>query len=304
LRGYRGGVTDEDLKLKALREEERKLQQDAQQNLHSYKALQLQEGSKPKEQTRRQPEQHYPTPVNVANGATSRDPMEGIVSGSVSERAAALAAFAEAASEPLASPTRRQHPASPHTPGTAVDATESFAPPIDSTDPFVATEPNEHAALQPENPEHLGLEEPIVAAPRMTEVLPEPLEQQSVAVAAPTDESVDVAFSTMEEPTIVPMAEIGTHPAHPAETNGMVAVAEAPQYLRVDVLFSFGLVTVQSSPELTSYMVAVQKVVTKCLQSSSVSITYDPLHMPFVKDLHWDGTCNRSHCIIFVCAPH
>lgn len=306
LRGYRGGVKDEDLKLKALREEERKRHQDAQQNLHSYKSSQLQESSKPKEQNRRQSEQHYPTPVNAANGSAGRDPMEGIVSGSVSEKAAALTAFAESVTEPtVLSQTHREREqlTSLDTSDAGIGAGEFTTPPTEATETTdsLAAEQSNTDAAQPENAESFTTKETLIVTSLMTEVPTAPVEQRTVGGAAAIDEPTVITMIPMvDDPTVATKTEIDTGIADTAGTKGMVAGLEPPQPVRVEVLFSFGLVTAQSLPELTSYMTAVQKVVVKCLQSRIDSITYDPLHMPYVKEIQWDGTSRPSQFRIYL----
>lgn len=82
---------------------------------------------------------------------------------------------------------------------------------------------------------------------------------------------------------------------------------EAPKVVRLDVLFSFGLVTVQIDPEIDSYMNAVEQVVLKAIADDAnlaSKITYDPSFKPFVKDTYWDCklalriTPNLSHASI------
>lgn len=101
-----GGVNEEELKLRALKEEERRKTMDAQQNLHQYNGTAaveqqlLQQQKNPKKQTE---DANLPVPVN-AGSASNKDHLAGVDFGSVSDRAAALAAAAEAAGE-IPSPT-------------------------------------------------------------------------------------------------------------------------------------------------------------------------------------------------------
>lgn len=290
LRGYRGELHDEDLKSKALREEERKRHLDAQQNLHSYKGAQLEGGGKPKEQ---RPEQHYPTPVNSGQHDVTRDLMEGIVTGSVSERAAALAASAGAGFEPLVTPTMSQQQVQQHAfvAASADDAVDDDDVDDDDDDNFGPAMPASPALETSSIPVFAPtddlfavqrpVDEPILYTP--------PVDPLSITTAfvPPTSKAVVLPNSTsLEEPAdaATPNMETSMTPAAPNGTT-------LPTLIRLEVLFTFGLVTVQSQPEMASYMAAVSSIVTKSLNTGSNAIIYDPSYAPFVRDMQWDGMC-------------
>jgi hypothetical protein len=84
LKGYRGGVADEDKKLLAIRQEVRQKQMDAEQMLHEYRGKESPIG-------RKRPERHerFHIPPSVERGV---DPLAQIAPGSVSAKAANLMA--------------------------------------------------------------------------------------------------------------------------------------------------------------------------------------------------------------------
>lgn len=108
LRGYRGGVNDEELKRRTLREEERRKTMDAQQNLHNYKGLAAIERLQQQQNAKKhQQAATHPVPVNAGSSSSNKDRLAGLEFTSVSDRAAALAAAAEAAGQ-IPSPTGYQ----------------------------------------------------------------------------------------------------------------------------------------------------------------------------------------------------
>jgi hypothetical protein len=110
-------------------------------------------------------------------------------------------------------------------------------------------------------------------------------------------------MSASEEPTKI---ENDSDDSIPAATNLQTSVVEldnpagqsvaqetmnALRVIRLDVLFSFGLVTVQTDPSLDSYMNAVEQVVTKAIiddPNLGEKVRYDPGYKPFVKSTVWD----------------
>jgi len=283
LQGYRGGVKEEDLKLKALRDEERRRHQDAAANLHSYQAKEIK--TIPKTPKQRGPQTDYPTPVNVGSDGNASDRLAGIVAGSVSERAAALAA-----------------------------AGLSSAPP--ETPPAIVSETN-----QP--PVSAALDETTVMtdSPVLVEVPPDVESAAAAAAAAVTDSPVLVPPVTDEAPFQASSSGVEVEPTTmsaadtleaPLAKNGFAtdaaatntntrtmttATAAVPpsEPIRLDILFSFGLVTVLRQPDLTNYMNAVEKIVSTALSPSDdevqvqVGVTFDPSKKrPFVKGTEWD----------------
>lgn len=66
-----------------------------------------------------------------------------------------------------------------------------------------------------------------------------------------------------------------------------------PTVVRLDVNFSFGLITTSAKPLLDTYMLAVEEVVRKTLEEHkhlSQRVSYNPTFCPFVQDCSNDGT--------------
>lgn len=333
LRGYRRGeINDDDLKLKVLREEERKRQLDAQQNLHNYKNTQIQEGlNKPKERQ----QQHYPTPVNTGDATTGRDLMEGITMGSISERAAVFD-VSSPTGEAMMAPTTPQsfskqqqqqqqeqsHPATADDDDDDDDDVGPTMPPIETTvllsladaslaatevrvPPFVSN-PFDAQQHEPDSLLGAGLD---------------PKEDSYVILNGAGEERADLVSATLAAPDSFPSTLQATIPnssdnsntnsilSATASTNDVVATAASISPLpktqfRAEALFSFGLVTIRPNPDLTSYMAAVQSVVMTTSSNSSAKTSsgespyqYDSLSLPYVKFLEWDGTCL---CLLFM----
>lgn len=286
LHGYHGGVNDADLKLKNLKEEERKKLQDAQQNLHNYKAKEIEIAKKERPQ---QQQSGHPVPVNIS-GETGRDARADIVEGSVSERAAALAAQAAAGLIPSPSSTQP----------TSLTAAMSEAPPFVS-EPEVAAgveAPPESTFDAPMSMETAApitsSEEPRALEPAPVVVAPAPVAvaaPEPVAVQQPAPVKVEALEPTAESPLPAPV-EPTTAPVEPVGLKNVTNGKSAP--VRLDVLFSFGLVTVQPKQEMENYMNAVQTVVSK---SPVPGITFDPSNPPFVKDQQVDGVYIEDDCV-------
>jgi hypothetical protein len=267
LRGYRGELNDDDLKLKTLREEERKKHQDAQELLHNYKGLQLQEGMA---KTKERPEQHFPTPVNVANGP--RDVLDGIVLGSVSERAAALAAAAANAPVPIP------------------ESTAAFRKTAESSNPdsvVAATPANNHIEEDDDDDDDYGPSLPTnsIQSPMNNGIHIEESRVANDPLLGTTTNIDPVGVSPVEK---VEAFVIDKEPASMNPNPATIAEKAPVNPVRVDVLFAFGLVTIQAQPNLDSYMSSVQAIVVKSLEQSTT--TTNPLYPPYVKSLEWDGT--------------
>lgn len=68
--------------------------------------------------------------------------------------------------------------------------------------------------------------------------------------------------------------------------------ADEPQFVRLDVDFSFGLISTRAQPAVDSYMEAVEDVVQGALQENGVMkehISFDPMYSPFVENIQKDG---------------
>jgi hypothetical protein len=247
LHGYRGELRDEELKLKKLREEERQRQLDAERNLHSYQAKEL-EGIKAMEHKAARNQQ--PIHADAASSA-AKDYMDGfnvLAAGSVSERAAAF-------SSPTAS------------------AAHTFHPDVAFDDPVMVQHPTDELREV--------TQEPVLDNTR-TEFGNVPQDDVS---SFDIDSGVDVNHT----PTINHLDQEHTAQAEPAQTGygqrgiGTDTMGEASgnddaaSLTKTNVLFSFGVVSIQNNPELFGYMAATEKVVAQCLNGMKpTGIKYDP----------------------------
>ena len=268
LQGYRGGVAEDDLKLKALRDEERKRREDAERTLHSYQAKEV--NTIPKERKSMGPQSAaYPTPVN-AGGDKSHDYLAGIEFGNVSERAAALSAAAEHAT--VETNTKNGH---------ANAETPQSAPVVSSSDSPMATQLK--VASISDSPV-------LVEAPQMSDspvmVSPPALEEE--AEEAPAETMPTFLEATPPAATVNGSDALAEQNGHATRTSPSTLVADELS-VRFDILFSFGLVTVHQDPNLSSYMAAVQNVVSSALLDKRDSnIVFNPSYGPFVRDKQWD----------------
>jgi hypothetical protein len=290
LKGYKGGVADADLKLKALREEERKKFADAQQNLHSYKAKEIEVpgGAAHK----KQPRQSLPQ-ANVqadAKAEAYKDPLEGMVFGSVQERAAALAAQAEAAASLNGSYSALDTSTTKY--GGAQDLSE-----VETTSHHA----NDTTWAEPET---------IMEVPAPAESVKE--STTTTTTTTTTTAETEIPSENMEQPppkeavsSYTPTAATAAAVEEEKKVESDPVPNEASSYhaienhhhnknmipFRLDILFSFGLVTVQPVPETSRYMDAVQKIVQQALDNSSrdTAAVLDPSYTPFVKDQKVDG---------------
>ena len=295
LHGYRGDLKDDELKLKAIRDEERKKAQDAQQILHSYKGSQLPDGVKSKEQ---RSEQHFPTPVNAGQGPHRDGVLEAIVQGSVSERAAALAAAAavDGASSipiPSGSSSHSRNPliADTSTAEPSVCTVNASVPADDDDDddddddfgPSLQPSPNtplENDSTLLQQPPSSLLNDPIVP----TAAIPAP---SVISNEVPPKISTPIEESVMVDKPLEAAISNGTS----AGTEEGNIPAEQQPLQRMDILLAFGLVTISSPPNLEAYMTAVQTIASKSIQANNEEgATMDPTCPPYVKDTKWDGT--------------
>jgi hypothetical protein len=271
LRGYRGGVKDDDLKLKTLREEERKRQLEAQQNLHSYNAkeIAIQKGKDRPVKS----DQHFPEPVNAA-GACNSNPLDGIVAGSVSERAATFSAFSTEESF-----TTTTNIAENQAAAATVVSTELNDDDQQERESTKFTDENGNLE---ESRQQLLVENPAILAP------------------TPSESLEATVLNTVERPSTEDF--LPTKPAassNPVLTESRIA-SSAPMEtellpLRLDVLFSFGIITMQAQPEVTGYMKAVETIVSRALKNSNLpNIVYNGSILPFVKKQQWDGKFSRA----------
>jgi hypothetical protein len=118
--------------------------------------------------------------------------------------------------------------------------------------------------------------------------------QPADASVQPNGEAAFVETSAVEVPPL-----IGTEQSteekeldqHPPAAAGNEPLRNHPTVVRLDVLFSFGLVTAEAQPLLNLYMQAVEEIVRNCLAGDTTLahfVSYNPEFTPFVKDTAWD----------------
>jgi hypothetical protein len=74
-----------------------------------------------------------------------------------------------------------------------------------------------------------------------------------------------------------------------------------PTVVRLDVNFSFGLITTSAKPLLDTYMLAVEEVVRGTLKERthlSQRVSYNPTYCPFVQDCSNDGTFLARYVVV------
>lgn len=79
----------------------------------------------------------------------------------------------------------------------------------------------------------------------------------------------------------------------PEEIEGDALLSTPATVVRLDVLFSFGLLTASNEPVFTNYMTAVETIVKRTVEKNTMLaeyVWYDPVYPPFVQDYKIDGT--------------
>ena len=82
----------------------------------------------------------------------------------------------------------------------------------------------------------------------------------------------------------------------PEEIEGDALLSTPATVVRLDVLFSFGLLTSSNNPVFTNYMTAVETIVERTVMNNATLaeyVWYDPVYPPFVQDYKTDG----KYCI-------
>jgi hypothetical protein len=107
--------------------------------------------------------------------------------------------------------------------------------------------------------------------------------------------AVKIPLETETDPVPVPVPEPveekEAEPEEPHEADEMLAT-EAATVVRLDVLFSFGLLTASDTPVFTNYMNSVEQIVKRTITNDeglSRFVWYDPVYPPFVQDYTTDG---------------
>jgi hypothetical protein len=264
LQSHRGGVKEDDANFSAMRAEERKKQQEAEQLRHNYRGQNITEA---KVRPVRQDPTH-PPPVNANAMHTSpRTEVDTLCApGSVSAMAANFTSLDAPASEGSGSTHSRELPAAaPEPPVEEPQSAES-----------ITEEKKMEAEPVPKNTEN-EIEE--------KEVEPEP-EPASSAMEAP--EEPEIVTTTNTDALLDPQDE-------PLKGH--------PTVVRLDVLFSFGLVTSKNEPSLAGYLIATEDIIKETLQQNaelSEHVSYDSMFGPFVQECTVDGkSAHCAHCSSF-----
>lgn len=82
----------------------------------------------------------------------------------------------------------------------------------------------------------------------------------------------------------------------PEDIIGDELLSNPSNVVRLDVLFSFGLLTSSDKPVFTNYMDAVEKIAKKTVSTDdkiNEFVWYDPVYPPFVQDYKTDGKSKR-----------
>lgn len=263
LKSHRGGVKEDDLKLAGLRKEDMRKKQEAASYLQSYR------GTEPIESKARpqRDDVRYPSPVRINR---DEDPFTSIEKGSVSAKAATL--------------TMK---------GTELSTTATMAPNnrngethmLDGFDISNPVPSPEQPELNPENP-FVEASSAQMEAPVETDLSPSPPQEPFL---------LEEAINSTKE-TVVKIPE--QQEVKVAESDKSLSMPEAlvkppddvPQ--RVDILFSFGLITPSSEPSLDTYMAATAEIIRNIADkntSATTAFSLKPSLKPYVKETSWDG---------------
>ena len=273
LRGYRGGVKEEDLKLAALKQADRQKQLDAEQNLHSYR------GKDEPGATRKRPERHDPQhpypPVTMDPGV---DPLQEIVPGSVSAKAATFNSPANDTQQQQQGDLGRMAMSG------VIDAVP--APSLATEEVVVEQSTDEKKVEQEPAQEQLQADDDNVVLQSGTSL---------GDFVAPSSESTafEADYFAASTPDSAPPVDAPvTREATTAYTQldaSQQQQQQQQQDARLDVHFSFGIITATTNPGFAAYMTAIEQVVTTAL-TGQAGVLFKPEFGPFVTNQHWDGT--------------
>lgn len=294
LRGYRGGVKEEDLKLAALRAEERNKKQDAERLLHSYRKDLTEEELHQMEKNARKEQGQQPLPPLVNKGP-EQHPSATIAEGSVSALAANF----------NNSPSKQPDTSAGLSTTTNIKATsDAFAPPLVDQDTTATN--SQHQSLSTDS-----TDVPMTDGETMHQDRERPFSSEEKKVESSFDA---VPHEYSEAPTSHTGDFVPEPIANMAINTSDEPLHDHPTIVRLDVNFTFGLITATqtTTPECNGYMMAVEEIVQECLDQDhhtflSEHATYNPSFGPFVQDCQWDGTLQeeRDLCRSFAtsCLP-
>jgi hypothetical protein len=272
LRSHRGGVKEDDAKFSALKAEERKRQQEAEELRHNYRGK-----SNPNAEVKAKPVRQDPThppPVNISPVNTRAEVGTLCAPGSVSAMAANFKNLETPASEESGSTELVE---------STIEEKKMEGEPVaeNMETPLPVHEPPQPAELavgmeeEQVEAESEALEEPeIVMEPEIAMVKPKEDEPEEAVVISTT--SRDASVDSQDEP-----------------------LQGHPTVVRLDVLFSFGLVTTKTEPSLAGYLGATEDIIKETLQQNTElaeHVSYDSMYGPFVQECTVDG--KSAHCTL------
>lgn len=305
LRSHRGGVKEDDAKFSALRVEERKKQQEAEMLRHNYRGQ-----SNPNAEVKAKPVRQDPThppPVNANAMHVSPRAEVGTLCapGSVSAMAANFTSLETAASEGSAGGSNHLVESITEEKKMEGEPVPENIAPVEKTETEVETEiesipmPQEQESVTDmDTPLPVEADEPPQPAEPAVDLEEEHVEPEPVG-ASPEVEEPEIAMDRPKEDE-----------AEEAVATTMMnkyAFADAqdkplqghPTMVRLDVLFSFGLVTTKEKPSFAGYLVATEDIVKDTLDQNaelSEHVSYDAIYGPFVRECTVDG--KSAHCTL------
>jgi hypothetical protein len=254
LRSHRGGVKEDDANFSAMRAEERKKKLEAESLNNNYRGQSNPAEAKAKP-VRQDPT--HPTPVNAnAMHLSPRVEVGNLCApGSVSAMAGKFTTDEKgnAVPEPLLEQPQSVESITEEKKMEAEPVSENIAP----------VEKTEESA----SPELVMSSSSAVEASEELEIAMEELEEEE-AVATTTTDS-DALLDPQDEP-----------------------LEGHPTVVRLDVLFSFGLVTAKKEPSFGGYLTATEDIIKETLQENaelSEHVSYDAMYGPFVQECTVDG---------------
>jgi hypothetical protein len=290
LQGYRGGVSEGDVKMAQMKEEDRKKQKESKDMLQGYRRGGLSEEETKLADIRKEhrAQQEDSTRLLQSYQCTKVD---GIKERTVKE-------------DP-------QHPIPPVTPKMEADMRSMILEGFVSSKAAGFDSPNSHIPMptapitgdpSSSNPTFADNQDESAVVNDLCSTMQEVFEEKKDESEAKldTDDKPSLEVLTMQDqPSEVhsfnPMPESSNYEAFaPApESSKVVEIADdsRPTIARLDVSFSFGLLTSTYSPILDSYMLAVERIVKTFLAANPETqehVYFDPSCSPFIISREWD----------------
>jgi hypothetical protein len=292
LRSHRGGVKEDDAHFSAMRAEERKKQQEAEALRHNYRGK-----SNPNTEAKAKPVRQDPThPPPVNANAMHMSPRAEVgnlcAPGSVSAMAGKFKSLDTPVSELegsgstlLVESTTEEKKMEGEPASAEMTENETIPMPQEQESVTIMDTPSPVQADEELQPAELAvdLEEKQVEpeAPEEPEIVMEP----EIAMDKPKEDEPEeaVATTTMNRDAFLDPQD------EPLQGH--------PTVVRLDVLFSFGLVTTKKEPSFAGYLVATEDIIKETLQQNaelSEHVSYDSMYGPFVQECSVDG--KSAHC--------